>query len=418
MHNYVKNDFKEKMQLLETKEKIHLGSLSIFFGLVFLFFGHGAYISIANNYFFFIIAIALNILSMLGFRQLNFEFSYSYFALGYFLVLTWIYQSIGQSDFSVSMSLILFIVLVFSCILLKYTQRDIDLIITGIVISGVIFSALLLFFGNEYSEAMFVKYTYTQVVGRTVELEPNFLGYWIFTGFLFSVYKLATQIEGKNRKKIIFYSLISIFTMIAMLRTGSRSALVSAIVFAICLIFLIKNKKIKFSILIVIIMMITALGLAIHFEIIPESIYNRLFKNSYIDGSNEKRLINWYYGLRAMIDTVFGAGPYATVNTLYTMYGYAADAHNTFITFGVYYGIPGFVIFSSFIIYLITQLWKYEKKIFVCIMISMIVQWNILACQFSFGLWMLILIAILTINVEKEKQRLIKEKENTRNEFL
>lgn len=394
---------------VKTKEKLHIGSISIFIGLIILFAGNGKSLEIADDYLFFVIAIGVNLMSIL-YQKGNFSFTYISFVLLYFVGITWAYHISGVSDRGTALTILLFLILILTSAFANYTKRDISILINGVIISSVIFSILVLFNGTPYLSDVTQKYSYTQTFGNRVQFEPNYLSIWIFAGFQFCIYKLLKNKEKIGKNKItILYIMCALITMIGMLRTGCRSVLISLIVFVICLFCLIKNKKIKKYIVITGIIFFLLLFLVFYFELIPSNIYNRLFKVSYNDGSNQRRILDWLYGLKAMIDHPFGMGPINTSYLLYSQYGYRYDAHNTYVTFGMYFGILGLILFILLTIMLLKYSWKYNEKVIFSIILSSIIQWNILACQCTVSMWIILLIVILIISDLKKNHSIVIE---------
>ncbi len=431
------------------EKKLHMGFICMFLGEVSLILSDGSYLGIANNSIPFLAAIMFNLLPILVGKS-SARINYVSIVLMYILGITWCYYSIGIGDRGTALSLMMFPVLLLSVYFVDYTNRDIDILVDGIVISGVIFSVLILFYGNPDTGALEQKYTYTQSWGKHIQFEPNFYALWILCGFEFSVYKILKLLNRRKRSKMIknnassvyfrrykqkalrcavknkrkgrrrnrlpskkipailwmWYTFAAVLCMIAMFRTGARSVLMSGVVLFMCLALFIENRRVKRSFVLIALILIVLLFFAIYLEIIPTNMYERFFKNSYNDGSNQKRLTNWYYGLKATWDTFIGCGPITSVQALYTLYNYPADAHNTFINFGVCYGVPGIVIFTAFIIYLAVMLWKHHHKELFSILISLIVQWNVVSAIYTFGMWQVLLIIIMRL----EKDRRNKEK--------
>ena len=382
------------------KERLHPGPIAIFVGLIFLFAGDGSNIQIANNAPLFVIAVVFNVLYML-LANARIRLNYITNALLILFVFNLIYLCIGNYEYSITMGLFLNFLLVLTTMYATHSARDIKLIIDGAILSSVIFAVLLLLFGEGYSGAIHTKTTYTQSFGSEIEFEPNFLALLLITGFELSVWCVIKNIEYRRVKIAARYSIAAILTFVASLLTGSRSAWVTAIVFALALTFTNGNKRVKKYLIIGCIVLVAALALAFSSGLISEDIYARLFEDSYYDGSNIHRLMNWKYGLQSMLDNLLGSGPHESAKILYRAYGYRSAAHNTFLAFGTYYGFIGFVAFAAIPIGLVISAWKLGEKEMAAMIISMIVEWNVLECQHTLAQWIFILICILFLQKRK-----------------
>lgn len=324
------------------------------------------------------------------------------------------YILMGKYDSGVAVGLALSICLIFSTINITYTDKDIELIIKGLIYSATIFAVLLLIFGKGYSGDMHEKMTYTQTFGSHMEFEPNFLALMLITGFEFSVWATIKCIESNNRKDSILYIIFAGITFVAALFTGSRSTLVTACIYGFLLILFMKNSKTKTWLMVIIMLLILFLIIAINQGIIGNDIYKRLFENSYQDGSNMKRFHNWEFGLTAMRHSALGNGPFESYKILYKLYGYTAAVHNTFIAFGSYFGIIGFLTFIFLIIGLTVSAWRFKQKELFAMIVSMIFEWNVLECQHSLAMWIFLLMCIMILKKLKQNEDVCIFKEETK----
>lgn len=384
-----------------TEEKFHYGSIAIALGLIFLFAGNSPYLNIANNYFFFMIAITLNILLFI-FKIRKFTINYTLVIMFLMAYITYTYECGGMSDFGTSMSIIMCSILVISCLFAGYNKLDLKIIKSGLIISSFIFSVLVLFDGTVYEG---VKVTYVQNFGNHMTFEPNFLGFIMLCGCEIGILETLSN-TNITKFKIFIYIFISGIITLGMLKTGSRSTLVSIAIFLVCIFLFTQTSKTKRKLFYILLFIFIVSLVIIKMDIIPENIFDRLFTESYDDGSNSKRISNWSYGIKAMLDHwIIGNGPKPTSDILYQLYGYTGDAHNTFITFGVWYGIMGFLVFILYIVYLIVKLWIQGNKIMVALLISMIFEWNIIACNSILGMWIIILICNIELSLKDANKK-------------
>lgn len=387
---------------INSNEKIQYGTRLIFLGLIFLFIGQGEGIETANNFLFFAAAAAFYGFSNLLTGKLKMQTNYITICLLILFCFDILYFALGEYSSGVAKGLFLNLLLIFTCMHAKIGNKDIKLIINGMIYSALIFSVFLLILGKGFSEDIYNKTTYTQPFGKHTELEPNFLAFLLITGFEFCVFAALKNFDNANKKQAILYSSFAGITFLSSLITGSRSTLVTACIYGIILILFMKNHKTRNKLLIVIFLLIIVLIIAIQQDILSDDIYMRLFKKSYSDPSNDKRIVNWQHGLMVIRDKPLGAGPYESYLITRSLYGYSPAVHNTFIAFGAYFGFVGFITFAILIIGLAISAWRFKQRELFAMIVSMIFEWNILECQITITMWIFLLICILMINQLKQ----------------
>ena len=385
-----------------TKEKRHAGSVFMMLGLVFLFVGSGAALGIADNYLFFVVAIICNFVDMALKKKTKIKLSsFLLFSL-LIIIFTIFYFIIGNYDRGTALSLLLYAVLMISVLMNDYNISDAKMIINGAIISSVIFSLLIVFFGHEFLYTGTAKYTYTQSFGSKITFEPNYVGTLLTLGFCLAIYCAINSVS--NRRKTSFYILSVLVVLVGIFLTGSRSALVSLFLFSIIIIAFMKPSKLKRRLIIFVILLIVLTSILIITNVIPSNVYMRLLRTSYVDNSNLKRIADWNYGIKAIFDSpIIGNGSRLTLDIMMDKYGFHGDVHNTFLTFGVMYGIPVLLILVYAIIKLCYRLYKYNDRILLAVFIAMVFEWNILACQLCVSTWVAIIIMLIFVKTGKEQ---------------
>lgn len=384
-------------------DKIHKGSIAMFLGLILIFAGGGSILQIADNHILFIVAIFFNLYDFLT-KVRSVRPSFFLVTMAIFFGLTCCFYGFGKAESDVALSMLVLTLLVISCLLCKYNGKDVELIVNGVIISAVILSILTLFFGNGYSGAINEKYTYTQSFGQKIEFEPNFLALFLFTGCEFGILYFIKELRKSKKIKALIYAVCVAISLVASLRTGSRAVIVGFAIYLVVLFFMIDKTSVKIKMLFAILILIALFAFLCITGIIPPSIYERLFKISYLDGSNMKRLANWSYGLKAMFSTIFGHGVKNSSVVLSELYGYHAAAHNTFIAIGVMYGFVGFMLLLGVIAILTLKMWCVRKRENIAMIISLFVMWNILECELTIAMWMVLLVLILECEIEARKK--------------
>lgn len=399
------NDLNQK----NYKIKPNFSSIAIFIGLIFLFAGNGSALNLADNAPIFIVAIMLAIctfISTSGLKIIVFDKYCFCFLLITFLASFFMGILSPYSDAGTTKTMVMYPVLLLSILIINVSEKDVKIIEYGVVLSSCIFSFLLLLYGDYYLSINTGKYTYIQSFGTHVVFEPNYLSLFITLGFEICVVLLVDMISNRSAKleKAIF-TLATVIQMVAMLRTGSRMSLVAAAVFGFSYIAFMKNRKLKRRLLLIIGILIVVLMVAINMRLLPSTIVDRLLHSSYRDGSNMKRLSDWSYGLKAIWENPVGYGPCITSSVISSLFGFGGDAHNTFITFGIYYGLIGFIVFIVLWIYCAIKLLQEKEYGWFAILVSMIVQINILAAQCTIALWIFLLICMMKIKLHVVEKR-------------
>ena len=374
------------------QKKYHFGAIAIFIGTLFLYSGNGAALGIADNVFFFTLAILCNAWDILvNIRYKKLHVSLTSFVLLGLLVITGVFALVGNYDRGALLSMFLYLSLFLTVNLAKYNNNDLTLILDGIILSSVIFSVLLIFFGTPYLGSITDKITFVQVFGKGIEFEPNYLGLLLSTAFCIAVYRLFGLKKPIQMSTWIRYGIMSAIILIGLFLTGSRSAMVTVAIFVFVGLLLYGNKRSKqiFWGLCLLGVIVVVAGL-----ILDISIIKRLFNlRNYFDNSNAKRINDWLFGIKAMMEKpIWGYGPILTKDLFLKKFEFHGEAHNTFITIGIYYGIPILIAFLAFIVNCMLKLWKSRQRLLLAIIVALIFELNILACQFTIVFWLMMII--------------------------
>jgi len=383
--------------------KINVSTIAIFVGLVFLFAGNGSALNLADNFPMFLAAIIFGSITFVftgRYKIVVFDKYLFWFLIIMFFASLFMGLISPYADSGTTKTMVMFPILILIVLIIKESDADVKVIEYGVVLSSCIFSYLLLFHGDYYLSMYTGKYTYIQSFGNHIVFEPNYLSLFITLGFEISIVLLVDNISRKSSFIFkILLSAMSVFQMIAMFRTGSRMSLVAVIIFSLVYIAFMKNKTLKRRLFAVVGIMIVFLIFSIESGLIPDTMIERLFHASYKDGSNLKRISDWSYGIKAIFENPIGYGPSITSNIIERLFGFRGDAHNTFITFGVYYGLVGFIAFIALWIYCALKLLKQKDYGWFAVLISMVFQANILATQCTISLWIFLLISMMKIKI-------------------
>ncbi len=393
----IKSGFKIRLFDADTEEKAHIGSYLISLGVIFLFLGSGAALGIADNYLFFVAAIVCNFVEMVLHHKTRLKInSFLVFSI-FVMVFMALYFIAGSYDRGTALSLLLYSVLIISVMVDDYNLADVKNIVNGVIVSSLVFSGLIVFFGHEFLYAGSAKYTYTQSYGSNITFEPNYVGTLLTLGFCLAVFSALNN--GSDKKRVVYYATSSLFILLGLFLTGSRSALVSLLLFVFIIVLTMKPSKLKNRMLALAGLLVIAAIVLIVTNVIPANVYLRLLRTSYIDNSNMKRIADWSYGLRAMFSNpIFGNGPILTLDILMEKYGFHGDVHNTFLTIGVMCGVPVFLLFVFTIIKYAVCLYVSNERLLFSTFIAMIFEWNILACQLCVSTWITLIIVMIYVD--------------------
>ncbi len=392
---------------IEKEEKLHKGSILIAIGMILFFCGYspsGPSLGIGGHPVFFALATVVNLIDILvNEKRIRKSFVFGFLV---FMVILAFGALFFSADWGTLLSYAVLPVFAFSCYFVEYNEKDICAIVHGFIISALIFSFLIIFNGTQYYGILTTaqKLTYQQSFGNHIKFEPNFLGLLLVIAFELSTIGFLESLKyscGKRKK--FFYLLAVGVTAIAMLMTGSRSAMVTAIFFLPVLIFVLDDQKLRKRAFTLVAVIVFLLILMIVTGVIQESIYERMFVNSYNDSSNQQRFTLWIEAIKAILDKPWGAGLVSTEEYLQETYGYTGDAHNTFLSFGVQFGVLGLLISVILVLTILKRTWAVGNKKFWAILLSMIIEWNVLACQCALPAWV-ILIVILIKNKQAEER--------------
>lgn len=391
-----------RMKLKRIAEKLPVYAICL--GLILAFIGDGSIIAFSDNYIFYLAAMLLAAVSILTRNKLSLPDPIIYWSMLGFLVCTLLVGGLSShTDAGTFKTMIMASGLTVLMLFTKHDRSDVKKIENSIMIGSVILSVLILFFGGHYLSAATGKYTYIQSFGDKNVFEPNFTAFFLTMGFEIAAVRLMEALSDKRTRSLIIFFAAAVIQMIAMLRTGSRLSLVAAVIFILAYLLFTKNVRLKKYAFIAVAFAGILLIMAALAGLIPESIMTRLFSSSYLDGSNMKRISDWIYGAKAMMSNVFGFGPVVTSDIIYGLFGFSGDAHNTFISIGIFYGPIVFTAFVGLWGYMLLRLLQYKEEAYAAMFVSLFFQANILPLQCTVTLWIFMLLVFMLICQHKRE---------------
>jgi len=262
-------------------------------------------------------------------------------------------------------------------------------IIGGLVSIAGIFIAF--FSGMTYKNIFANRYS-------AIGFDPNDLGLILCFGI-----PMAWRIVTENKKKVlnILYFLYIPLCIAAVFLTGSRGAIVSALI-AILIIPLINFKQSFWLKLLLVLTLAATIYSLIYF--LPSELFERFcgIPKELESGSLAQRAYIWQAGLNVFREhSLFGVGAGAFSSEVNKFFGGMVVTHNTFLSVLTEEGIVGFIFFISMLISLIIRvraLPASQKNIWLAIIFVWIVGVSFLTWDYYRETWFLFALAVAQIS--------------------
>ena len=287
-----------------------------------------------------------------------------------------------------------------SVIVLSQKIIDTRCFLRGLIIAGVVASALIVFFSNTE--------TYTDEGRKTIilfnrALDPNIVASILMLSIM-SCMVFIFEYKRTEKRYIAF----ALFILFGMLSTGSRGALISFVVsFALGLFLEFKtpeNKKKAVALLILAIVAALLMQL-----LLPENLLETRFStktilglNEYYNGSHSRYRIWQSAAILIPRSPLLGFGCGSFMDTLATIYRHAAS-HNVYVLVTVEEGIVGLLPFLAGLIYLLLNLIKRHKPVYVAMLFSVCFMGLTLDSITYKYFWIAIALSALVIEADKSK---------------
>lgn len=187
-----------------------------------------------------------------------------------------------------------------------------------------------------------------------------------------------------NEKDKVFLLISKIFfplIIFSIVLTGSRGALLTAIVALLIIPFTYNKLKTIHKILTLIIFSVLTMILI---KVVPVSVVERIFsiRDELSSGNVSNRTDLWYAGLKVFSENpIQGVGIGAFADSVQSYLGYGYVAHNTFISILVEQGLVGFCIFLLILVYLFVNSRNLENKEYI--------MWRVVIVTWCIGVFSL-----------------------------
>lgn len=218
-------------------------------------------------------------------------------------------------------------------------------------------------------------------------IDPNYLAAFMFVPAVILLKRALFTHQN------LFNIVLACINILATILTGSRAAFLAIAMALTLLMFANWNIKTCLSILSLLIV-----GYVISISIFDDTLFNRLFVNSYVDGSNMSRFFLWKQGIIYTLQnyplTGTGLAPiYLTLDT---------TSHNSFIAIFNYFGIIGFTLWAMLMYKIFRGLLNRDLYMFLSVYIGFIFVYCMIPGNISFGFWLIILLLVMVIRFKQE----------------
>ncbi|WP_074618514.1 O-antigen ligase family protein [Eubacterium maltosivorans] len=389
---------------MDTKNKeksIRLSVIMLGFNVVFMFINKNTFLQLSNYYFFTILTITLALIEILFLEKKIFiTFAVKIGTLLLLLCLVSLVFSGSHINYAVlaSYTIIFFLFIICNC-QINYTEKEINYLIKSYILSGMIYSLLIIFFNKKYWETGAVRITVAYNNG--IKIDPNFLGTFIVFSAIFAMY-----IFLKNQKKRYF--IMSIIIGYATLKTASRMCMIVLVcgygfVFFEYLINLSTIKKGKIFKIFVIFFVFVFTYLII-LQLLPEEITKRLFNISILDNSNTLRLNFWKVSLMVIRKSpFFGYGFQNFEYIIPKIIGiFIPTPHNSYLYIWMVLGIGGVICMVIIYIYIVYKYFLLKKYALAGIAILLFISTFVIEASMSFVLWYNLILLYIICEYQKK----------------
>lgn len=292
----------------------------------------------------------------------------------------------------------------FCALMMPCSKSDIKLIINSFIIGAIACSLLVLIIKHEYIYEGSGRYTIQFF--NNEEIDPNYLAEFLIIGGALSVSKLL--LRKKTLLDIILLVAGTLIITIAIFYTGSRAGVLAYIVslFGIFIKLCFNNRDMISIRKVIVFMTIAIVVLIIVALVIPREIYDRIFEMNLNDGSNSLRVQHWLNALKCWsMQPIFGYGPALTKELMMSIMNHNGDAHNTYLTLLLQFGLVGFLMFFLLFIDVLKGLFNKENLVFLFILLGQVMASFIIANHLGISLWMTLLLCNYVSREYKEKRK-------------
>ncbi|MDU7967004.1 MAG: O-antigen ligase family protein [Paeniclostridium sordellii] len=386
--------YEENTNIVIGKERISITTLILGIFICSVFLCNDRYLGITEYYYIPIILIMFLSLYYLR-HKIVVRIEHVFCILLIFYMCINLIRYNYSLDKGVYISYIAYLIMFLLLTMKNINAREIKFLLNCYIFASCIFSLYIIIFRREL-DGWIGTYRYTVQLLNGVYIDPNFVGAFINISAVITFNRILAQ------KKKGLNAVLTAITAYATFLTGSRGAMIALLMG--CGIAFASYNKLKIKRIMIGILFILIIGFLLYM-VMPEGTLERMFIDSYYDGSNITRFTNWALGIKSFfMKPIFGYGFVNSVDILINSFGYGHAIHNTYIVTLSQFGIIGSIPIVLILVNLIIQI----KKLNICVLYSIlvpslftaiIIEQN-LAINFWFILTILYLIKIF---IEKNK---------------
>lgn len=308
-------------------------------------------------------------------------------------------------DRGVILSYLVWFCFYFIAMMMPCSQADIKIIINSFILGALACSLMVLFIKHEYIYAGSGRYTIQFFDNE--EIDPNYLAEFLIIGGAFSVSKLL--LRKKTLLDIVLLVCGTLIITLAIFYTGSRAGVLAYILSLIGIFIKLcfNNRDVLSLKKVAIFMIIGLIVLIIVALVIPKDIYDRIFEMNLHDGSNSLRVQHWINALKCWsMQPIFGYGPALTKDLMINIMNHNGDAHNTYLTWLMQFGIVGFLLYFILFIDILKGLLNKENIVYLFILLGQVMASFIIANHLGISLWLTILLCdYVSRNYKRKKDQ-------------
>ncbi|MBQ8322982.1 MAG: O-antigen ligase family protein [Clostridia bacterium] len=260
--------------------------------------------------------------------------------IGLFILMLFVTAlNVETFDRGTFLSYVVWILTLLCVLIVPPNLKSVYALITSLIMGGVIISLFVIVQQKHYHYEN--TYRFTIQFMNNLDIDPNYLASFLYIALGFSLY--VFQKKSLNLLGKLGAGLSSIVITLAIIMTGSRAAYVSTAILFIGVFLHQIMKRNPLGVLFVV--MCCVLVFAIIYAKLPQELKNRFNIEQLNDQSNHTRLSLWGNAIETWLQRPFwGYGAGHTEDLIFIYTGYNGDAHNTYLTFLLHFGLFGCLI--------------------------------------------------------------------------
>lgn len=290
----------------------------------------------------------------------------------------------------------------FLAVQIPHNCRSINYLIQAFIIGSLIISLIVLIAQHQY--LFDGSFRYTIQIGNNVDVDPNYLASYLYIGFAFCLYNISFS-KFVNRFSKMLYVIFALIILFAVFMTGSRSAYLAVGILTIGY-FLELRKSMRFKKRFYLFFLIPIIVFSIFLVVenyFPDQILSRFDLVRLNDTSNANRLLYWKYALESFLHSpIIGFGAALTTDIILKYTSHVGDAHNTYLTFLLNFGLVGLLIVILWIWRVMKELIINRNKFWISFVISFFLNSFIIANQLGISFWIPLLLIYYMSSYKEE----------------